>query len=212
MVHHHHQRGPYSRSPYYRRGRGAGGGAACLFCPDPEPYGRGARAYGSTRWSYVAAPYVKPWLQAERVQPQRPHRHRLRVLDMPDPDAPLDLPAMREIDEFRLPRGFTVKRKSSHTLRRWHTVRGTGVLAYIATAYGGRRSFSVMLQVNATIGSASSAVANYRNVSLLCWPVTVGMDDPSSSAMAVNCKPSEEVNYGAVGGAHLAPAPAPMLA
>ncbi|RLN12913.1 hypothetical protein C2845_PM09G01020 [Panicum miliaceum] len=130
----------------------------------------------------------------------------LRVVDMPD--LARNTTGTMEIVRFPLPRGFLVKRQSSHTVRRWMRVTDARVLSYLASTYAGRTSFTATVQVNATIASVTVVKrTNPKNVSHWCSVVTVGLDEPSTTADAVHCKAREEPPY-LFGSVLLAPAPA----
>ena len=133
----------------------------------------------------------------------------LRVVDMPD--LARNTTGTMEIVRFPLPRGFLVKRQSSHTVRRWMRVTDARVLSYLASTYAGRTSFAATVQVNATIASVTVVKrTGSKNVSHWCSVVTVGLDEPSTTADAVHCRAREEPPY-LFGSVLQAPAPAPAL-
>ncbi|KAK3140688.1 hypothetical protein QOZ80_5AG0404350 [Eleusine coracana subsp. coracana] len=136
------------------------------------------------------------------------HNIFIRVLDLPN--GANSFQGMVQIGSFVLDKGFPVGRQSSHTLRRWMDVSDPSVRAYIARTYPGSTSFPAMVQVNATITSLTKVgrKGSSKPVSHWCWPVTVGLDEPSVASDAVTCMPREKVVY-PVGSMLLSPAPAP---
>ncbi|KAL6606314.1 hypothetical protein ACP70R_041967 [Stipagrostis hirtigluma subsp. patula] len=131
----------------------------------------------------------------------------IRFLDMPD--APL-FTRMVEIAVFHLPEQILVKRRSSNMLRKWLTVNDTGALHYIARTYGGRSSFEAMVQMTTTISSTKQA-RKRKVVVHYCWPVTIGVDFPSTFSEDITCKPRQDIDY-PIDYELPAPAPAPIEA
>ncbi|CAL5033888.1 unnamed protein product [Urochloa decumbens] len=91
-------------------------------------------------------------------------------------------------------------------LDRWITINNQSTLDYIAQTYGGMNEFTAMLQVNMTIINTSG---KEESTSHYCWPVTIG-HSRSTTAEAITCKPSNNINYAADAG-WLAPPPPPPL-
>lgn len=133
----------------------------------------------------------------------------LRVLDMPSESD--NITGMMEIAKLALPqKGFLVRRKSSHTVMKRILVHNHNVLSYIATMYAGKTSFKAMVQVN-TMVTTVNWKNTQKNVSNTCWPVTVGLDEPSMAADAVDCSSRSSDVFGSVSSWKLAPAPAPAV-
>ncbi|KAG2609013.1 uncharacterized protein LOC120702419 [Panicum virgatum] len=120
----------------------------------------------------------------------------LRVVDMSD--LARNTTGAMEVVRFPLPRGFLVRRRSSHAVRRWVRVTDARVLAYLASTYAGRTSFPATVQVNVSVALVTTVVkrtTNPKNVNHWCSVVTVGLDEPSTTADAVRCWAGEEPPY-----------------
>lgn len=110
------------------------------------------------------------------------------VIDMPN--AP-SFTKMTQLYIFKINYELNLSRKNS--LDKWFTMTDQKTLSYIARTYGGMSEFTAMLQVNMTVrlGEGTPTPSTHY-----CWPVTIG-HSRSTTAEAVTCKPSHNIDYAA---------------
>ncbi|KAL6606519.1 hypothetical protein ACP70R_042172 [Stipagrostis hirtigluma subsp. patula] len=123
----------------------------------------------------------------------------VRVIDMPNwPDSFRGMVEIGKSDLLRL-EPFTLTQQNSRTLMRPAIFNDTEVLSYLAATYGGRSSFTAMLEVNASISSSVFKLNNGsppgRVVTHYCWPVTVATYNPRPYAKEASCTLLEEMNF-----------------
>lgn len=114
----------------------------------------------------------------------------VRVLDMPNGGT--NYTGTTEVVGNRTLREepFDVKRKTSHTLKKWVYVDNSTVTAHIARTWGGRTSFPAMVKVDMVITDVGEH--HPRHVGYSCGPVTVSVNVPSDNDQPVQCTSSED--------------------
>ncbi|KAK3137372.1 hypothetical protein QOZ80_5BG0451430 [Eleusine coracana subsp. coracana] len=113
----------------------------------------------------------------------------IRFLDMPYGGE--NFTGMMELGEIIMPElSFVVKKKSSHMLTRWQSVDDKTLLSYLASTYGGRRSFTGAVHLTMSISSDTlmgQTRTSLRYVDHFCGPLTFTVDEPRRTARDVPC-------------------------